>query len=49
MLDNENIGIYVLDNQVTQGDTGNGEETMPNNVNISMYVLRNQLTQGDSR
>ena len=47
MSDNENIGIYVLGNQVTQGDFREwGGQTVTVKTNISIYLLDNQVTQG---
>ena len=45
-----NIGIYVLGNNVTQGDfRKRSEDTMSDNENTSMYVLGNQVTHEDFR
>ena len=33
-----NFSMYVLGNQVTQGDPGNGAERLSVKANISMYV-----------
>ena len=45
-----NICMYVLGNQVTQGDfRKRSGETVSVKANISMYVLGNQVTQGDFR